>query len=176
MHGYKICNFFEEKGIYDMMEIKKPSVYAILKRFEKQDLISGEYKFDENNPPRKVYSITDTGLVFFRKHLKEFLLHYSSLNPAGFWHLLRFTRNNISRDDFIKIIKNMKEGFTTHIRELEEKKHDLIREFTIPEKNYFSIMEVMFGTLHKVTINALNDYISFAEKPENSSYFIEGEE
>ncbi|HHI87743.1 MAG TPA: PadR family transcriptional regulator [Candidatus Cloacimonetes bacterium] len=176
MHGYKICNFFEEKGIYDMMEIKKPSVYAILKRFEKQGLISGEYEFDENNPPRKVYSLTDEGLRFFRKHLKEFLLNYSSLNPSEFWHLLRFCRNNVTQEDFLKILHNMKETFVSHIALLKEKKRELIKEFTEPEKCYFSIMENMFETLHTATNKALNDFISFAEEKENSAYFLENEE
>lgn len=70
MHGYKICHFFEDKGIDVLKEIKKPSVYAILKRFEKQELIFGEYEFDENNPPRKVYTITKTGLTFFPGEFK----------------------------------------------------------------------------------------------------------
>ncbi len=159
-----------------MMEIKKPSVYAILKRFEKQGLISGEYEFDENNPPRKVYSITDEGLSFFRQHLKEFLLNYSSPNPAGFWHILRFCWNNVSQKDFIRIIKNMEERLTDHLHELEEKKHDLIQEFSQPQRNYFAIMEEMFITLHQATFKALKKYINFAEDPENKPYFIKEEE
>ncbi|MBN2016885.1 MAG: PadR family transcriptional regulator [Candidatus Cloacimonetes bacterium] len=176
MHGYKLCNFFEEKGIYDMMEIKKPSVYSILKRYEKEGLISGEYEFDENNPPRKVYSATDKGIKFLRDNLKDFLLNYSSLNPAGFWHLLRFCKNNVTQEEFIEIIKHMKGVFLSHMRDLDKKKENLIKNFSEPEMNYFTLMEDMFVVLHKANLKALNGFISFAENSENESYFLKKEE
>ncbi len=176
MHGYKICHFFEDKGIDVLKEIKKPSVYAILKRFEKQELIFGEYEFDENNPPRKVYTITKTGLTFFQENLKDYLLNFSFFNPIEFWHLIRFSRSNISKDDFILIINHMKQEIISHVTNMEQKKNEIINKATLPEKNFYHIMGDMLDTLHKANIKALNDFILFAENPENDPYFLEIEE
>ena len=173
MHGYKLCHFFENKGIDVLKEIKKPSVYAILKRFEKQDLVTGEYQFDENNPPRKVYSITEKGKKYFRKNLREYLLHYSSFNPIEFWHLIRFCQNNITKKDFISIIDHMKNKIISHISNMEQKKQEMINKANLPEKNFYHIIGGMLDKIHKATIKALDDYISFAENAENRSYFLE---
>jgi len=173
MHGYKICHFFEDKGIDELKEIKKPSVYAILKRFEKQELITGEYEFDENNPPRKVYSITQKGKKYFQENLKEYLLHYSSFNPIEFWHLLRFCQNNINKKDFITIIDHMKRKIISHINDMKQKKQEMIKKATPSEKNFYHIIGEMLDTLHKANFKALDDYISFAESAKNGSYFLE---
>lgn len=173
MHGYKICHFFEDKGIDELKEIKKPSVYAILKRFEKQELITGEYEFDENNPPRKVYSITEKGKKYFKENLKEYLLNYSSFNPIEFWHLLRFCQNNINKKDFITIIDHMKHKIISHINDMKQKKQEMINKATPSEKNFYHIIGEMLDKIHKATIKALEDYISFAESAENRSYFLE---
>jgi len=176
MHGYKLCHFFENKGIDVLKEIKKPSVYAILKRFEKQELIVGEYEFDENNPPRKVYAITKTGLTFFQENLKDYLLNFSFFNPIEFWHLIRFTRNNISQEDFILIINHMKQEIISHVAGMEQKKNEIIDKVTLPEKNFYSIMGGMLDTLHSANVKTLNDFILFAENPENNPYFLKIEE
>ena len=173
MHGYKICHFFEDKGIDELKEIKKPSVYAILKRFEKQEFFTGEYEFDENNPPRKVYSISEKGKKYFQENLKEYLLHYSSFNPIEFWHLLRFSQNNIIKEDFIAIINNMRQKIISHIKKIEQKKQEMINVTNQPEKNFYHIIGGMLDKIHKATIKALEDYISFAENAENRSYFLE---
>jgi len=176
MHGYKLCHFFENKGMDVLKEIKKPSVYAILKRFEKQELIIGEYEFDENNPPRKVYSITKNGTKFFQENLKEYLLNFSFFNPIEFWHLIRFSRSNISKDDFLLIINNMKQEIISHVANMGKKKNDLISNATLPETNFYNIMGSMLDTLHKANLKALNDFILFAENSGNDSYFLENEE
>ncbi len=176
MHGYKICHFFENKGIDVLKEIKKPSVYAILKRFEKQELIVGEYEFDENNPPRKVYAITKTGLTFFQENLKDYLLNFSFFNPIEFWHLIRFTRNNFSKEDFILIMNHMKQEIISHVNKMEEKKNEIIDKATLPEKNFYSIMGGMLDTLHTANVKALDEFIFFAENPDNDPYFLEDEE
>ncbi len=176
MHGYKICHFFENKGIDVLKEIKKPSVYAILKRFEKQELIVGEYEFDENNPPRKVYAITKIGIAFFQEHLKDYLLNFSFFNPIEFWHLIRFSRKNISKEDFILIINHMKQEIISHVASMEQKKNEIIDKASLPEKNFYSIMGGMLDTLHNANVQALNDFILFADNPENKPYFLENEE
>jgi len=173
MHGYKICHFFEAKGIDVLKEIKKPSVYAILKRFEKQEFLTGEYEFDENNPPRKVYSISEKGKKYFQENLKEYLLHYSSFNPIEFWCLLRFCQNNIIKEDFIAIINNMKQKIISHINKIEQKRQEIINEANQSEKSFYHIIGQMLDSLHKANFKALDDYISFTENAENGSFFLE---
>jgi len=176
MHGYKLCHFFENKGIDVLKEIKKPSVYAILKRFEKQELIIGEYEFDENNPPRKVYSITDDGKKYFRENLREYLMNYSSFNPIGFWHLLRFSENNLTKEEFTIAITHMKQEIISHISHFKGKKNLMLKEATASRKQFYQIIKKMVTALNKENLKALDEYNSFAENPENASFFFLGKE
>ena len=70
----------------------------------------------------------------------------------------------------------MKDVFLSHMRDLDKKKENLIKNFSEPEMNYFTLMEDMFVVLHKANLKALNGFISFAENSENESYFLKKEE
>lgn len=74
IHGYgimkKLDGFFNyEDGLCEM-SINSSKIYPILSNMEKNGLISGEWKINENNKRVKYYSITDEGSIVLN-HLKK---------------------------------------------------------------------------------------------------------
>lgn len=57
-YGYDITQQLRKLGFEDVVE---GTVYAILVRLEKSELVSIEKKPSEVGPPRKFYSLTDSG-------------------------------------------------------------------------------------------------------------------
>lgn len=51
--------------------VKDASVYNLLKRFEKNNLLEGRSKEVKNNRTRYVYSITNDGLLYLKELKKE---------------------------------------------------------------------------------------------------------
>ncbi|MEG0295148.1 MAG: PadR family transcriptional regulator [Clostridium sp.] len=58
-YGYEII---ETLTTYGFDEMKEGTIYPLLVRLEKKDLISSKFKPSPLGPSRKYYSITDTGL------------------------------------------------------------------------------------------------------------------
>lgn len=62
IHGYGIMKRLDEFfNINDDLKTKPSKIYPILKKMEKSNLISGEWKVNENNKQVKYYSITNEG-------------------------------------------------------------------------------------------------------------------
>lgn len=67
-YGYDITQQLRERGFTDVVE---GTVYTILLRLEKGEMVSTEKRPSEVGPPRKFYSLTDAGrqelLSFWQK-------------------------------------------------------------------------------------------------------------
>lgn len=59
--GYGIVSYFDEDS-YNSWSASPGSVYPMLKRLEKQGMISGELEIEHETRPRKVYTLTDDGM------------------------------------------------------------------------------------------------------------------
>ncbi|MFC9432245.1 PadR family transcriptional regulator [Nocardia sp. NPDC057030] len=64
-YGYEITAWLREQGFVDIAE---GTIYALLVRIEKKDLVDVEKIPSEKGPPRKVYSLNAQG----REYLDEF--------------------------------------------------------------------------------------------------------
>ncbi|RKS06774.1 PadR family transcriptional regulator PadR [Nocardiopsis sp. Huas11] len=71
-YGYEITAWLREQGFSDIAE---GTVYALLIRLERRDLVDVEKVPSEKGPPRKVYSLNAQG----REHLEEFWRTWSFL-------------------------------------------------------------------------------------------------
>lgn len=71
-YGYEITNWMRERGFSDIAE---GTIYALLIRIEQRSLVDVEKVPSEKGPPRKVYSLNDTG----RDYLTEFWKTWSFL-------------------------------------------------------------------------------------------------
>ena len=72
-YGYEITAWLRGRGFSDIAE---GTVYALLIRIEQRGLVDVEKVPSEKGPPRKVYSLNDTG----RDYLDEFWRTWSFLS------------------------------------------------------------------------------------------------
>ena len=73
MYGYKIVESLKSYGFSD---INEATVYPILTRLEKQELLRFDKRPSELGPPRKYYSITETG----KKELNLFIQSWEEIS------------------------------------------------------------------------------------------------
>lgn len=71
-YGYEITADLRDRGFADLAE---GTVYAILVRIEQRGLVDVEKVASEKGPPRKVFTLNDTG----REQLAEFWTTWSLL-------------------------------------------------------------------------------------------------
>ena len=71
-YGYEITADLRDRGFADLAE---GTVYAILVRIEQRGLVDVEKVASEKGPPRKVFTLNDTG----RAQLAEFWMTWSLL-------------------------------------------------------------------------------------------------
>jgi DNA-binding PadR family transcriptional regulator len=60
-HGYEIEQVIEERGMREWTEIGFSSIYYLLKKLEREELIAGELQELNRGPARKVYRATPAG-------------------------------------------------------------------------------------------------------------------
>ncbi|MCT2534936.1 PadR family transcriptional regulator [Aquibacillus koreensis] len=73
-YGYELSVKLQGFGLTDVSE---GSIYPILLRLQKEDLIQGTLQKSEAGPKRKYYHLTSEG----KKALQEFKLHWNSIKP-----------------------------------------------------------------------------------------------
>lgn len=71
-YGYSLLRSLEERG---SITLKEGTLYPILARLDRDGLISAEWVDSAQGPPRKYYSLTDSG----RRLLPELLADFESL-------------------------------------------------------------------------------------------------
>ena len=77
-YGYSIIRDLEENPMFDGTSPDKTGVYRYLKRMEASGYLVSRWEFEEdNNTPRKIYSITDKGRSCL-SNWKATLLEYAS--------------------------------------------------------------------------------------------------
>jgi len=96
-HGYQIHDFIE-KNLTFISNMKKATAYSLLDKLSKDGFIDVSVEFDGNRPPRKVYSINESGRkqfyhllvknlsaaesIFYEGDIGFMFLDYLSLNEA----------------------------------------------------------------------------------------------
>ncbi|UFT99800.1 PadR family transcriptional regulator [Radiobacillus kanasensis] len=73
-YGYELSLRLQENGLTDISE---GSIYPILLRLQKEQLIKGTLQESETGPKRKYYSLTEKGL----QALDDFLAQWNSIQP-----------------------------------------------------------------------------------------------
>jgi DNA-binding PadR family transcriptional regulator len=63
-YGYEITRTLNEMGFEDVVE---GTVYTILLRLEKNELVSINKRVSDMGPPRKFYSLNDSGFLELRR-------------------------------------------------------------------------------------------------------------
>jgi len=72
-HGYEIEELIEARGIREWTNIAFSSIYYVLKRLDKADLVNWELKEANRGSAKKVYNISNTGKLLLKQNIIEIL-------------------------------------------------------------------------------------------------------
>jgi DNA-binding PadR family transcriptional regulator len=177
MHGYKIVGFFTKRGLSFWTRVKTASVYKALQRLEKQGLIIGEMKQEDNNPPKKVFTITPAGKEKFLSILRDYLFHKDrNVSPPDFWHAIRFVYHNISREEFIRALENHEKLILEHNRLMKRKHQQAVEKGKMKNLPFYAkIMMQTMDELLEIELKTIHRMIQAAQLPENKKDFAEEE-
>ena len=78
-HAYGLDKIIEERGMRNWTEIGFSSIYYVLKRLEKRDLVISRIEEVEGKPSRKVYTITDDGKTAMQEKVRELIVENPKL-------------------------------------------------------------------------------------------------
>lgn len=74
-YGYEIVSKLKEYGFYD---VKEGTIYPLLVRLEKREIISSVYKESPLGPKRKYYFITKAG----EEYIEEFISAWNDVKNS----------------------------------------------------------------------------------------------
>lgn len=72
-YGHEIQQLIEDRGLREWISVGFSSVFYILNKLEKQQMISAELRPAKNNPPRKYYQITEAGQGILQTRIADLL-------------------------------------------------------------------------------------------------------
>ena len=70
MYGYELASVIKERT-NNLFQIKEATLYAVLQRLEKKELISSYYGEKTFGGKRRYYQITPLGKAYFQEMLRE---------------------------------------------------------------------------------------------------------
>jgi DNA-binding PadR family transcriptional regulator len=59
-YGYEAVKLLDEKMSF--LALEQGTVYPLLRRLEKRELLKSEWDYEDKNKPKKYYTVTDEGL------------------------------------------------------------------------------------------------------------------
>ncbi|MBO0441761.1 PadR family transcriptional regulator [Candidatus Enterococcus ikei] len=77
VYGYEMITLLSD---YGLNMVSEGSIYPILLKLQKQQLITGEMRPSSEGPKRKYYSLTSTGEAYLQKFEKQWLLVSTGVN------------------------------------------------------------------------------------------------
>jgi DNA-binding PadR family transcriptional regulator len=72
-YGYQLEKIIEGWGMRNWTQIGFSSIYYVLKKLEKKDLVTAKLEKVEGKPSRKVFTITDLGKEIMKEKLNDLL-------------------------------------------------------------------------------------------------------
>lgn len=88
LYGYLILDRIEKYSRGTQI-IKVGSLYTILRRMEKEKLLTSSWEKGQGGPDKRVYGITKLGHVFFKKHLEMICRRKTMIDQ-----IVKFYKNN----------------------------------------------------------------------------------
>lgn len=77
VYGYEMITLLSEYGLNTVSE---GSIYPILLKLQKQQMITGEIRPSSKGPKRKYYTLTSTGETYLHQFEKQWLLVSTGVN------------------------------------------------------------------------------------------------
>lgn len=82
-YGYEIQQVIDERGLREWLTIGFSSLYYVLNKLERQNMLSSQLQPEGRGPARKVYTITEAGVGVLQTAVSELLRQPRSLG-SGF--------------------------------------------------------------------------------------------
>ncbi len=82
-YGYEIQELIDERGLREWLTIGFSSIYYILNRLERQNMLTGQYRTEGRGPARKLYTITEAGRGILQTAIAD-LLRQPRVLGSGF--------------------------------------------------------------------------------------------
>lgn len=156
-HGYEIEQIIEARGMRDWTEIGFSSIYYLLNKLEKQDLIESQlHQPKGQGPARKVYTITDNGR---QVHLQGTIETLSMPLRASAPFMLGLSNFPIVPRE------RALEALNTYVTQLVKRLHDMLSRAEA-QRPLPPFVEAMFGysqVLLEAEIDWMNNFIKDVE-------------
>ena len=72
-YGYEISKIIKQRGMVEWTDIGFSSIYAVLKKLERSELIKSNAVISDQNKIQKRYSITKKGMDILKNDVKIFI-------------------------------------------------------------------------------------------------------
>ncbi|MDL1882414.1 PadR family transcriptional regulator [Anaerolineae bacterium CFX8] len=82
-YGYEIQELIDERGLREWLTIGFSSIYYILNKLERQNMLTGQYRAEGRGPARKLYTITEAGRGILQTAVADLLRQPRALG-SGF--------------------------------------------------------------------------------------------
>lgn len=102
-HAYHLDQILTEDGFKKKVNLAFSSVYAVLKKLNKNGLVTSHIEKVEKMPDKKIYSLTEKGKEDFLQNLKQYLSHPKA-EKSSFELSLHFS-NLIASEELKEILK-----------------------------------------------------------------------
>jgi DNA-binding PadR family transcriptional regulator len=82
-YGYEIQQIIDERGLREWLTIGFSSIYYVLNKLERQNMVSGRFQADGRGPAKKLYEVTEAGRGILQTAVAELLRQPRTLG-SGF--------------------------------------------------------------------------------------------
>ncbi|MFX1411912.1 MAG: PadR family transcriptional regulator [Promethearchaeota archaeon] len=154
MYAYEINQEIKQRSMREWTELSLSSIYKILRKLEKKELLTSKMVLSEKNLVQKVYSITEKGLTQLKTTLKFIISNPEHLNwrmDIAISNLNLLTEQEIV-EGFSSYVKKLKEAIQCY-RELE----DYLIKHQCPD--HAISLSTRPRYFHKAEINWVKDYL-----------------
>ena len=107
MYGYEINQWFKIHRVSQKMSFNMSSIYKTLTKMESEKNIVSHYETTENNPPRKVFSLTEKGRKIIRTEILKNIFD-ENMGVFDWWRNIPLISCEITKGEMIDAIHRRK--------------------------------------------------------------------
>ncbi len=135
-YGYEIQQIIDERGLREWLTIGFSSIYYILNKLERQNMLSSELRSEGRGPARKIYRITEAGRGVLQTAIADLLRQPRSLGSGfelGLANLGALKPQQVyevlfhHRDDLQRRLEAVEQSWTRHQKDDDPDVSDHIR-------------------------------------------------
>ena len=99
MHGYRLIESMEARGLVQSGRFETGSIYTILNRMEKRGLLSSVKSTGETSRIRRIYSLTEVGETALKRGLEGVIQRNTIMNELTDYYHQKFGDGSIPENE-----------------------------------------------------------------------------